>query len=75
MEIKIIVVGCYGVGKTSILHKLRTGSFAEGLEATLAIDYISRGLEVEGREVKVQFWDTAGQEKYSTIAEQFYRRA
>jgi small GTP-binding protein len=30
---------------------------------------------VEGREVKVQFWDTAGQEKYNNVAEQYYRKA
>lgn len=67
MEIKIIVLGCFGVGKTSILHKLKNDKFVENLETTIAIDYISQNFEVEGKEVKVQFWDTAGQEKYNNI--------
>ena len=61
------MLGTYAVGKTSILHKFKHNQFKESSEPTLAIDYISQLFEIKGRDYKVQFWDTAGQEKYNNI--------
>ena len=75
MEIKLIVLGTFAVGKTSILQKFKHNQFKESSEATIAIDYISQVFEIKGKDCKVQFWDTAGQEKYNNITEQYYRKA
>lgn len=75
MEIKVIVLGSYAVGKTSILQKFKSNQFKECSEPTIAIDYVSQVFEIKGKDCKVQFWDTAGQEKFNNITEQYYRKA
>lgn len=67
MELKLIVLGTFAVGKTSILHKFKNNQFMEHSEATIAIDYISQVFEIKDKDCKVQFWDTAGQEKFNNI--------
>ena len=46
-----------------------------GQKATIGIDFKLRQLEVDGRHVKLQIWDTAGQEKFRTITRAYYRGA
>jgi small GTP-binding protein len=40
-----------------------------------SIDFKHKNVEIDGRKVKLQIWDTAGQEKYRTITSAYYRSA
>ncbi|XP_059092842.1 rho-related protein racD-like [Tigriopus californicus] len=65
-EIKVVVVGDGAVGKTCLLHVFTHREFPQEYEATI-FDNLSRNLVVDGKEVSLQLWDTAGQEGYERI--------
>ena len=58
-----------------MLARYSEGEFPEGQKATIGIDFKLRQLEVDGRHVKLQIWDTAGQESFRSITRSYYRGA
>lgn len=72
---KILVIGDVGVGKTSLIRRFTRGYFAENITSTVGVDLDSRILNIHGDKVKLQCWDTAGQEKYRSITQSYYRNA
>ena len=73
--VKIVTVGDSGVGKTNLLSRFTRGSFSEDTHNTIGVDFSAVDLDIEGRAVKAQFWDTAGQEKYRAVASAYYKNA
>lgn len=71
-EVKIIVVGEHGVGKSSIVARFITGQF-EDLVPTIGAAFLSKDYEVNGRQYLLHIWDTAGQEKYRYLVPMYYR--
>ncbi len=72
-QIKIVVLGDSSVGKTNILRRYCFNNFDERSPSTIAIDFVHQEIMLAGKLVKVQFWDTAGQEKYRSIAKNYYK--
>ena len=72
---KIVLVGDSGVGKTNLVKRFIDGQVPENLTNTIAVDFFSKDLMIKNHSVKVQFWDTAGQEKYRAIANAYYKNA
>ena len=72
---KIVLVGNSGVGKTCIVRKATTGLFDSESETTLGASYTGKTVQVGEEEIKLQIWDTAGQEKYRSMAPMYYREA
>lgn len=72
---KIIIIGDSGVGKSNILLRYTEGKFAENYLVTIGINYAYKIVEVGGAKLKLQIWDTAGQEKYRTITKTYYRNS
>lgn len=70
----MIVVGDSGVGKSSILFRFVNDEFNEFSEATLGAAFVSK-VHTYGADktIRFQVWDTAGQEKYKSIAPIYYR--
>ena len=74
--LKIIVVGESGVGKTSILSQYCYGRFESDVVATIGCDFSMKVLRAsDGRPVRLQLWDIAGQEKYKSMAKVYIRNA
>lgn len=73
--IKVLIIGNSSVGKSCMLARYSEGEFPEGQKATIGIDFKLRQLDIDGRIVKLQIWDTAGQEKFRTITRAYYRGA
>ena len=73
LTIKFIVIGDINVGKTCIIHSYKTGEFPRKVEPTIAISFSSRTIEYEDKEIKLQIWDTAGQEEYMSLTKSYYR--
>ena len=69
------MLGDLGVGKTSLLRKLKTNAFDPHLSPSLTFDYFSITYEKLGEDVIVQFWDTAGQERFDNITKSYYHSA
>lgn len=73
-QIKVIVVGDSGVGKSSILLRFVNDEFNEFNEPTLGAAFLAKVHNYgNGQSVRLQMWDTAGQEKYKSIAPIYYR--
>ena len=68
MVVKIVLLGESGVGKTNILQRYKYDKFDADQKATIGMDFVTNEVVIDMTEIKVQFWDTAGQEKYKTIA-------
>ncbi|EAY13050.1 small GTP-binding protein, putative [Trichomonas vaginalis G3] len=73
--LKCIVVGSSGVGKTSLIEYLINGKFNENTQPTIAVDYKTTILEIDGQEVKMNIYDTAGQEKYKALSRSYFRKS
>jgi len=75
--LKILLVGDSTVGKTSIICRFADGMFNETQEQSIEVDFPSKlkEIDVDGSKLKLQIWDTAGQEKFRTITASYYRGA
>ena len=72
---KLILIGNSGVGKSSILQRYMNKTFQESYKCTIGVDFLMKSLEIDGKIVKLQLWDTAGQEKYKSMVSSYYRGA
>jgi small GTP-binding protein len=72
---KTIVVGDGAVGKTAITYRYATNKFQENYKMTIGVDFTIKEIEYKGKKVKVQVWDTGGQEKFKNIRPLYYQGA
>ncbi|KAK3588240.1 hypothetical protein CHS0354_029564 [Potamilus streckersoni] len=72
---KVLLVGETGVGKTSVLLRFFQDVFTDTFISTIGIDYRIRTIDLNGKIIKLQIWDTAGQEKFRCITPLYYREA
>jgi small GTP-binding protein len=72
---KLILLGDQTVGKTAIISRAVSGTIPLDYRATIGWDMSQMTLAVEGLEVKLVIWDTAGQEAFRCITAQYYRDA
>jgi small GTP-binding protein len=70
---KITVIGEPAVGKTSLIKKYTKGSFQKDYIKTLGAQFSKYDEEVEGNNVKLFFWDIAGQEEFNFMRPTFYK--
>nr|GFB53199.1 Ras-related protein RABE1c [Tanacetum cinerariifolium] len=73
--IKLLLIGDSGVRKSSLLLRFSDGSFTTSFITTIGIDFKIRTVELDGKRIKLQIWDTAGQECFRTITTAYYRGA
>ena len=59
-EVKVVLLGEAGVGKSSLVLRFVTGSFDKYSEATIGASFMSKLINVDGAPIKYQIWDTAG---------------
>lgn len=72
---KIVFVGDVAVGKTSIMNRFIEGKFSEAYDASIGVDFHSKVITYRNRCIKLQFWDSAGQEKYKSLIPSYVRGA
>ena len=73
--IKVTLIGESSVGKTCIINKFCKNIFEEKVESTLGANYSQKQIEINGRKIRLDLWDTAGQEKYRAIGRHFYKES
>ncbi|VDM56962.1 unnamed protein product [Angiostrongylus costaricensis] len=72
---KIVLIGDMGVGKTCVVQRFRNGTYVDRQGTTIGVDFTMKTLVIEGKRVKLQIWDTGGQERFRTITQSYYRSA
>ena len=70
---KILLIGESGVGKTAILERYCDNIFNDTLLSTVGVDFKAKYISIENKTIKIQLWDTAGQEKFRNITSSYYR--
>lgn len=74
-DLKIIVIGTSGTGKTSFVNKWTKNTFSENYKATIVSEFGFKIFELEGKLYRIQLWDLAGQDKNATITKIFAKDA
>eukprot|EP01088_Endostelium_zonatum_P001068 TRINITY_DN11348_c0_g1_i1.p1 TRINITY_DN11348_c0_g1~~TRINITY_DN11348_c0_g1_i1.p1 ORF type:complete len:196 (+),score=38.35 TRINITY_DN11348_c0_g1_i1:59-646(+) len=72
---KYIIVGDTAVGKSCLLLQFTDKRFQPVHDLTIGVEFGSRTLTIDDNQVKLQIWDTAGQEKFRSITRSYYRGA
>jgi small GTP-binding protein len=70
-DLKIIVIGPSGTGKTSYVNKWTKNIFNDKYKATIVSEFGFKIFEHEGKLYRIQLWDLGGQDKNSTITKIF----
>lgn len=74
-QLKILIVGDSGVGKSSILLRFTDDQFNEAQFATIGVDYKTQKIQMDGKTLKLSLWDTAGQDRFRSLTQSYYRGA
>jgi len=61
---KILILGDSGVGKTSLMNQYVKQKFTQQYRATVGADFMSKDVVVDDKQVSLQIWDTAGQDRF-----------
>ncbi len=75
LSFKIIVIGDSGVGKSCLTNKATKNIFEESYNATVGFEFFSFNIKMFEKIIKLQIWDTCGQELYRSLITNFYRNA
>lgn len=75
LQIKLLMIGDSAVGKTSLLLRYANDTFSSTFITTIGIDFKIKTIDLDGKRVKLQIWDTAGQEQFRTITRSYFRGA
>ncbi|KFO19626.1 Ras-related protein Rab-7b [Fukomys damarensis] len=73
VDLKLIIVGALGVGKTSLLHQYVHKTFYEEYQTTLGASILSKVILLDDTTLKLQIWDTGGQERFRSMVSTFYK--
>jgi len=71
--LKVITIGNSGVGKSAIVNKFVHNIFNESHDITIGVEFATKIINTDDKKLKIQLWDTAGQECFRSIARQYYR--
>lgn len=72
---KVILLGDSGVGKTSMFQQFLDGTLPANPRSTYGFDCVVKDMELRNRRLKLELWDTGGQERFRSIVPSHYRRA
>lgn len=75
IDMKIVVLGSSYVGKTSIINRYCNGTFIEETRSTIGAGFFTHSLTVDDIEVTIMLWDTAGEERFRSVAPSLLRGA
>jgi small GTP-binding protein len=75
LNFKLIIIGDAGVGKSSITTKATKDYFDDSYTTTIGFEFFSLNLMINDQIIKLQIWDTCGQEIYRSLISSFYRNS
>ena len=75
LSYKIIVIGDSGVGKSCLTTKATKNIFNTAYNSTIGFEFYSFNIKINDKTMKLQIWDTCGQELYKSLITNFYRNS
>jgi len=72
-EIKVILIGDSGVGKTNLINTSVGLEFDDGKKPTISGSFIEKIVDINGKKYSINLWDTAGQEAYRGVTKLFFK--
>ena len=75
LNFKIIIIGDSYVGKSCLAIKATKGTFESVYTPTVGFEFLTFFVKVENSNIKLQIWDTCGQEVYRSLIGSFYRNS
>ena len=75
LSFKLIIVGNSGVGKSCLTLKAIKNQYDDLYKSTMGIEFLSFNVKINDHIIKLQIWDTCGQENYRSIIKSFYRNS
>jgi small GTP-binding protein len=69
---KVVLLGDGAVGKTALRERFLGKGFASNYLMTIGADFAVKQLELEGKTIKFQIWDLAGQERFGSVRSLYY---
>jgi len=71
---KFVLIGDSSVGKTNLLTQYVDGKTSENFISTIGIEFKYKTIEFkDGRKIRMQIWDTSGQEKFKALTKNYFR--
>ncbi|EFC46085.1 rho family small GTPase, partial [Naegleria gruberi] len=74
ISLKVCFLGDVSVGKTCIIKRYIDDTFSS-VASTVAVDFVSKIVKLDEKNVKLTIYDTAGQERFRTIHKSYYRQS
>jgi len=75
IALKVVIVGNGAVGKSSMIQKYCKGIFTAEYKKTIGVDFLEKRICLNGEDIRLMLWDTAGQEEFDCITRAYYRGA
>ena len=75
ISFKVIVIGDSGVGKSCLTTQAVRQNFEEFYTATVGFEFLTFNMRINNNVLKLQIWDTCGQEVYKSLISNFYRNS
>ena len=72
---KYIIIGDTAVGKSCLLSQFLNNKFNNHYDVTVGVEFGAKMIKIKGDPIKLQVWDTAGQETFKSITRSYYRSA
>ena len=73
VRIKVLTMGCAEVGKSCIVKRYCEGRFINKYIQTVGVDYGVKPVDLDGRKVRVNFWDLSGKSEFFEVRNEFYK--
>lgn len=70
---KLLIIGDSHVGKSSLLMKYIDNDFDDDFNTTIGVDFRIKQVDIDDKIVKLQIWDSAGQDRFKTITTLYYK--
>ena len=75
LNFKIIVIGDSGVGKSCLSLKGIKNIFEDSYSPTVGFEFFQFNIKIQNKTIKLQIWDTCGQEVYRSLVSSFYKNS
>lgn len=72
---KVVFIGNSSVGKTSIISQMIYNNSTDSQQPTVGIDFFSKNITVGTDTIRIQIWDTAGQEQFHSLIPSYLRNS